>query len=1592
MSDPATDSAASERIAAAIRAQKPGTNAKAVAKLARALFSKEGDAYASELGERAAAAVATHAYGFLAGGGPVPRVRVFTPSVAGTGWRGNGTVLESVMPDRPFIVDTIRNHLQSEGIEVRHLLHPLLGTEREPSPEPHAQGRLRRLHDPGAAAARESLVHAALEPVPADRLAALAEGATARLVEVERVTDDYAAMVAATEAVVAHLDGYKGRTPAWDDEVQEVQAFLRWLVDGGFVFLGYRSLALEDRDGTPTVVLDAESGLGILRHVERSHWAAPTPVSAIPEPVRSRLVGGPLLAVARTTAYAPVHHRARMAYVGVKKLDSAGRVRGEFRLLGLFTAKAYADEASQVPVLRRRLQQILQAEHVVPGSHEHGEVVAVFDSMPKAELLAMTADAIRADLRVIRAPRHAADVAVALRPDALERGVAVMVILPRDCFSEAMRGRIRETLAARLDGEVVDDHLALGDESQARLHFFVVAPRGRVLAVRRDDLQREIAELTRGWDDRLRERLVERHGAAKGEALAERYAHAFPDAYKAATDAAAAVADVEHFEALLEGAGTRIALANPSGGVMPHTALKLYLREPLLLSDIMPVLEDLGLRVLAEQAVRLPSLGDAPAYLETFFVQDESGARLDVDAAAERLIATVLAVRRGAVESDGLNGLVLSAGLSWQEVEVLRGYAAYAFQTGVAASRGTPFDALKRHPTQAALLVRWFAARFDPDQPRERAAAAAERFVQSLEEVQSIVEDRLLRALGDLVDATVRTNYYARLAVGAGDTVAVKIDCARVEHLPKPRPLFEIFVHGPRMEGCHLRAGRIARGGIRWSDRRDDFRTEVLGLMKTQTVKNAVIVPVGAKGGFVLKGGAGPDAVVAAYRTLIRALLDVTDNLVGDRVVAPTRVVCHDGPDPYLVVAADKGTATFSDVANGIAAEYGFWLGDAFASGGSHGYDHKKMGITARGTWECVTHHFRELDGRDVARDPTTVTGIGDLSGDVFGNAMLLSSAIKLRAAFDHRHVFLDPDPDPATSFAERQRLFALPRSSWADYRPDLLSRGGMVVGRATKTVRLSPEARQLLGIAAETVDGEQLVQAVLRAPTDLLFNGGIGTYVKAQGETNAQVGDTANAPVRVNASDLRCRVVGEGGNLGFTQRGRSEYALAGGRINTDAIDNSAGVDTSDHEVNLKIALQPLVASGALTVDARHRLLGSLADDVAALVLEHNRSQSRVLSRDQRRSETHLDEFRQMMVEFEASGLLDRALEDLPDRDTLRTRRATVRGLTRPELSVLLAYAKMHCTRLLVGDALCEDPYLEHVLFAYFPARLLERHADAVRVHRLRREIIATTLTNRLVDLMGAAFVTRTVRESGASAADVVRAFVVVDALADARALAGQAITAGPAAETALLDGLVDAVDRAVRWLLAALPGAPPLDSLIDRFREAPALVLRSLPERHAERLKARAAELAAAGAPAALAEACARVAWLRAGLDVAHVAATAGAAPDEVAAAYWGVGSIVDFDWLHEALDRAAGEDRWERRAAESLNAELHQLRRALAQKLLVGGGEVAARIATFRLRRAAALDRIAALTDDLRGARGITLPAIMVLVRELGRLQEGP
>ncbi|HEX7406506.1 MAG TPA: NAD-glutamate dehydrogenase domain-containing protein [Candidatus Binatia bacterium] len=1585
---------------------------------ARQLFDKDGAEFLEEREVSELAAIAVVAFRFVVERSQgEPRVRVFDPDMTREGWAAPCSVVESILRDRPFIVDTIQETLRRSGCVLQRLLHPTFAVERD------GRGAALAVGPAGALGHKESFVHVEVERVAdPEALSALLQQ---RLTEVVLATEDYQAMRAKAEELATQLHTRPLRPP-WNADVDEIAAFLRWLGEKNFVFLGYREYQFAGRGAERTAEVRHGSGLGISRNEDRSSFAAPR---SLPEALRRRLNELPLLLVSKTNAESPVHRAEHMDYIGIKEIDENGLVVGERRFLGLLTSKAYTEESAAVPLLRRKLAAILDAEGAIEDSYDYKSIVTVFDSIPKADLLAASVPELRAEIKTILAAEGGSEVKVLQRPDALGRGIFITIILPRERFSNDLYRRVEARLAQAFSAIVLDQRLVMDERDQVRLHFYLATAPENVRAVAAEDLQAQITSLLRTWNDRLRDALREQFPRDQVRTLADRYTAAFSNAYKAATDVTVAIRDLQCIEALLSTRAPQVDLINDSAaGEERFSALKLYLAETeLVLSDFLPVLENLGLKVFAEDAVgvALPELGRMR--IHTFFVQDTAGARLDIAPAAPLLQPALLTLLAGSVENDRLNGLILEADLDWRQVDLLRAYVNHGVQIGTAPTRSTLMHALLGAPRSARLLWEYFEAKFDPlrpPTPRERLAQVLpeieQRLIASLDAVQSVSDDRMLRALFSAVAATVRTNFFrlestaprtdrarpdaARAADGGPRAaIAVKLECARIPQLPRPHPEYEIYVHAPNVEGLHLRGAKVARGGIRLSDRPDDFRTEILGLMQTQMVKNAVIIPAGAKGGFIPKRRPGTPLnsgqTVAAYRSFISALLDVTDNLVQGRLVPPAATLLYDDPDPYLVVAEDKGTATFSDIANEIAARHQFWLGDAFASGGAHGYDHKKEGITARGAWECVRRHFREM-GRNADREVITVVGIGDMSGDVFGNALLLSRRVCLRAAFNHVHIFLDPSPDPARAFAERERLFALPRSSWSDYTASLISEGGGVFSRAAKKVPLSAPVRTMLALDSEYATGEEVVCAILRMDADLLWNGGIGTYVKASDETH--VGDSANDYVRINASELRVRVVAEGGNLGFTQRARIEYALRGGRINTDAIDNSAGVDMSDHEVNLKIALAGPVEKGHLTFAERNRLLTELTPEVTRRVLSHNRLQARILSLDQLQSQTRLNDFRELITQLENEGGLDRQLEGLPDRDTLRNRRSVLLGLTRPELAVLLAHSKLWLQHHVLASALPDDPFFESYLRAYFPEVIDTRFGQAVRSHRLRREIIAVEAANALIDTMGAASVNRVVHDTGTDPASVVRAWALVVAASGAADLWAEIGNADPAlpvaAEVRCWSTLQGAVERASKWIIetqpSTLPAAQLANALGTSTKELLSILPRILPPAARAGLAEAADALASEGTPRALAERIPPLERLAELFEVDHIAGELGAARATAAEAYYQVDDLVDLAWVRQSLTELPAEDRWERRAVEGLIEGLVYARRQLTHAILLrcqeGGGGVEDCLHAYVQEHQEQLQKLRTLVSDIKSARRTTLAALLVVMRAIGRLAD--
>ena len=1473
-------------------------------------------------------------------------VRVFNPTIERDGYETVGSVIETSTDDSPFLVDSVNEELLARNLVVSRLLHPVIGTIRD------AEGRIERVLSGRDASHRESVMHFEVDrPLTDDEREKLAARVKQILHDVRLVVRDFEPMQERVKHMIELARA--GAVRYSPQEVGETVDFLDWLLQYNFVLLGYREYELVELEPEQRAIRAVPgSGLGILSDVERSAFADPTRLSALDPVIRRRIEDGDLLVFSKTNAYSSVHRRARMDYIGVRIVNPQGEILGEARLIGLFTSKAYMEPATKTPLLHHKLEQILEVEDLIPGSHDYKEVVELFESFPKDELFqASTQELRRLVVGLLQLEKHGG-IRVLVRKDLYGRSVSVVVALPRDRFNAALRKRLQQFFLERFQGVTVDYHLSLGETESARIFFTVhLAPGSQIPEVPYEALETEVEKLARSWDDDLKDALMARIGPERGTMLAEKYSPRFPSYYKASDEWGLIVDDVLALEALESNPeGFLVGIGNESKGER-LTRVKLYKTGGKVdLSAFIPILEALGLRAVEEIPTAVQ--GEGKVYIHDFGVLDGRGAVLDLGAEADTVADTIAAVWRGECESDSLNRLVTLTELDWHQVQILRALRKYRMRVSSRYTEEYRNDAMAAHGEIAAKLVHLFEARFDPerDASEEAIDEIRQEIHQDLRQVTSLDQDNILRSLLGTVEAIVRTNAY----LADRPALSFKLRSARVPEMPKPYPLFEIFVYSPQMEGIHLRGGMVARGGIRWSDRKEDYRTEVLGLMKAQKVKNAIIVPDGSKGGFILKRAtATPDELRAEvstqYVTLMRGLLDITDNRVDGEVVHPAGVRIHDAPDPYLVVAADKGTATFSDTANAISEEYGFWLGDAFASGGSHGYDHKELGITARGAWESVKRHFREV-GIDVMAQPFTVVGIGDMSGDVFGNGMLYTPQIQLVCAFDHRHVFIDPTPDPAVSFAERQRLFAIPRSSWVDYDASLLSEGGAIIDRSTKSVTLSPQARAALGIpddAPEEMSTNEVIHRALQAPVDLLWNGGIGTYVKADGEGHTEVGDRANDPVRVNGNQVRARIVGEGGNLGFTQRGRVEYAKQGGRINTDFIDNSAGVDTSDHEVNIKILLDLAVQRGELSMDERNVLLQACAQDVVAHVLYDNYLQAQILSQEMEFSVQRIESYEDLMQQLEAEDELEREVEFLPSPDTMGERRGAGEGLVRPELAVLLAYAKRSIAAALLDSEFPDSPYLFQDLQSYFPPAVVERYGHLIEDHPLKRELVATIASNDVVNAQGITFVSRMVTETGASPADVVKAFRIardvtgsIERWADIEALDGQI---DPELQGELLNGVDWLVETTSRWYLVRAEGqrmSEAVDQARDSFAELSDVIDQIGPEAWREEHEHEARRLVAEGVPPVLARRHAFQSELVHGPDIIAVAHATGRSVLEVARGFFLLGERLEIDWLESQLETMSVGTRWQRWAQQSMEDDLFNLRRQLAEVALAECG----------------------------------------------------
>ncbi|MEU9742778.1 NAD-glutamate dehydrogenase [Micromonospora chersina] len=1476
------------------------------------------------------------------------------------------TVIEIVTDDMPFLVDSVTALLNSHHLDVHLLVHPLVVVRREPL------GRLTEVSadvEPDDAIAGdlvESWMRIEIDPVrDAAEREKLRRELQRVLTDVREAVEDWPKMRQRALALADELASARtsdNRPPVPEKDITDSVELLRWLAHDHFTFLGYREYRLVDTDGADGgQALEAVlgTGLGILR----SDSPEARSLNSMTPEAHEKVLEKRLLIITKANSRATVHRSAYLDYIGFKIFNDSGEVVGERRFLGLFSTAAYRTSVQELPVVRRKVAEVLDRSGLSLRSHSGKDLLQILETYPRDELFQIkTDDLYHAVIGVLRMAGRR-QLRVFLRRDAYGRFISCLIYLPRDRFTTQNRLRMQDILLRELNGVGVDYTTRVTESMLARVHFIVrTDPNNPPGDIDADLLAEELADATRLWDDDYRLVLERKLGDEQAKHLFARYADAFPEGYKDGHTPYEAMKDLAKLE-LLEEPGQlemhlfRKQLAGRTNGAgraveadeTMDVRFKVYrYGEPMMLSAVLPVLHSLGVRVVDEHPYEVERV-DGRIWLYDFGLQlPEAHQELaEVRPHVENAFA---AAWRGEAEVDGFNELVLRAGLTWRQVVVLRAYAKYLRQAGTVFSQEYMEQTFIAYPKIASLLVELFETRFRPgastlDERRQRSGELVSAIGEALDDVASLDQDRILRSYLTLIQATLRTSFYQKPVGGRPKSyVAFKLDPQAIPELPAPRPKFEIFVYSPRFEGVHLRFGPVARGGLRWSDRREDFRTEVLGLVKAQMVKNAVIVPVGAKGGFVLKQKPGDrDEAVACYKEFVGALLDVTDNIASGEIVPPEDVVRHDADDPYLVVAADKGTATFSDIANEISAAHNFWLGDAFASGGSAGYDHKKMGITARGAWESVKRHFREL-GHDTQTQDFTVVGVGDMSGDVFGNGMLLSKHIRLVAAFDHRHIFLDPDPDAATSWDERKRLFDLPRSSWEDYNRELISAGGGIYPRTAKSVPVSPQVRAVLGLDDDVtqLSPQELMKAILTAPVDLFWNGGIGTYVKASTQTNAEVGDKSNDAIRVDGKSLRCRVAGEGGNLGWTQHGRIEYASAGGRIYTDFIDNAAGVDCSDHEVNIKILLNTAVADGALDMPDRDELLAQMTDEVAELVLRDNYDQARALNNAQAQAASLLPVHRRMISELERAGQLDRALEALPPDEELAVRGET--GLTAPEFAVLLAYVKIVLEREIVSEGLADEEWTTDVLVNYFPTPLRERFADRMGRHRLRRDIVTTVLVNEAINRGGITFVFRVVEETAASAADVLRAYVVVREVFRLRELwdAVEALDnkVSPELQTSVYLDTRRLLDRAVRWLVTNRRSPIDVPGEIARLRDG---VARLLPElenlfygTEREAIAAHIDSLTGKGLPRDLAEQATRLMYSFGLLDVVETAQSTGRDVSEVASVYFVLSDRFRVDALLSKISLLPREDRWQTLARMALRYDLYAALAALTAEVL--------------------------------------------------------
>ncbi|MCV6636327.1 NAD-glutamate dehydrogenase [Candidatus Albibeggiatoa sp. nov. NOAA] len=1542
---------------------------------------------------------------FLQNTDNLPKLRVFNPQFEQHGWQSTHTIVSILTIDMPFLIDSIRIALNQLGLTVHLTIHPTLLLKYN---EQNQLIGIDRVSE--QIKGMTALIHIEIDRHTESETQRNIEQAIHDVLEdVSLVVNDRAAMYDQLETVLEQLE--QKPPPLEKQEIVETHAFLRWLQARHFTFLGFREYKLLKEHDSYHLKVVEDSGLGILRNALSAFSSS---FAELPDNIRQFASKPHLLILNKASSRATVHRPSYMDYVGIKKINQKGDVVGEYRFLGLYTSSVYHLSTTHIPLLHKKISQVIQLSGYHTESHRGQALLNILESYPRDELFQTDIETLSNISLGILQLQERQRVKLFVRPDEFGRFISCLVFAPRERYDTKIRQQMQDVLLEAFNGLSVEFTVNVSESILAQIHFIVRTHAGSCFDCKLAEVEARLAEITQSWGDSLYDTLLEHLGEERGTQLFHHYQDSFPTVYQEDFTARHALLDIEKMESLNDDNALEMTLYRPLESVNGSLRFKLFHSQgQISLSRLLPILENMGVVVMSERNYEIKQ-AKASIWIQELILSHDSKQTIDLNELKETFQQTFLKVWQQEVDNDGFNRLVLKAQLNWRDIVVFRAYYKYIQQIGTNFSDKYTQSTLAHHPDIARLLLNVFHARFNPIGRQTDSDCAArekelqsllEKIEQNLDKVESLDEDRILRRFLSVIMATLRTNYFQLDAnKQAKSYVSFKFDSQQIPGMPEPKPLYEIFVYSPQVEGVHLRGGKVARGGLRWSDRKEDFRTEILGLVKAQMVKNAVIVPVGSKGGFVAKKIGKhlsreemQKQGIECYKTFIRGLLDVTDNLVDNQIIPPMDVIRHDEDDPYLVVAADKGTATFSDIANGIAKDYGFWLDDAFASGGSAGYDHKIMGITARGAWESVKRHFRHF-GVDTQSQDFTAIGIGDMSGDVFGNGMLLSPHIKLVAAFNHLHIFIDPDPNPQTSFAERQRLFELPRSTWADYNSTLMSKGGGVFARSAKSIVLSYEMQQLLGVSNYSMTPNELIKALLCAPVDLLWNGGIGTYVKSENEHHAGVGDKTNDNVRVDGRDLHCKVVGEGGNLGFTQLGRIEYALNGGRIYTDAMDNSAGVDCSDHEVNIKILLNAVVANQDMTMKQRNTLLAEMTDEVAKLVLRDNYLQTQAVSLPLSISGQLLDVQNRFMHFLEQQVNLDRELEFLPNDKAIQARRKNQQGLTSPEISVLLAYSKIYLYQSLLASDLVDESYLQNLLNAYFPQPLPKRYPQQISHHRLQREIIATYLTNMVVNYSGNEFIFILQEETGLSVTEIVSAYVVswqvfgmADLWADMEALDNQVAND---VQMAMMLDTRKLLERATRWLLRNPHVDLNIAATVDYFQSGTNQLAENLWQFMSPHDKETVEQVAQnwikQDVPETLAKKVASLTvWLSA-LDVVDVANETQEDLLTVMAVHFSLGTQLKLHWLRDQVSRLPRQNRWESLSRSALRDELYKTHRHLTMQVLqsVKHDNVQQRVALWLTENQAAIERSLQIFTELQTIEKPDLSMLSVALREIGRL----